>query len=31
MGATSGGGTVHSSEVTRRLLLVEQDLPTRKK
>jgi hypothetical protein len=25
-GATSGGGTVHSSEVTRRVLLVEEEL-----
>ena len=27
-GATSGGETAHSSEVTRRLLLVEEELPT---
>ena len=28
MGVTSGGGTAHTSEVTRRLLLVAEDLPT---
>jgi hypothetical protein len=28
MGATSEGGTAHSSEVTRRVLLVENELPT---
>jgi hypothetical protein len=27
-GATSGGGTAHSSEVTIRLLLVEEELLT---
>jgi hypothetical protein len=27
MGATSGGGTAHSSEVTRRVQLVEEELP----
>jgi hypothetical protein len=27
-GATSGEGTVHSSEVARRVLLVEEELPT---
>jgi hypothetical protein len=27
-GATSGGGTAYTSEVTRRLLLVEEELPT---
>ena len=26
MGATSGGGTVHSAEVRRRVLLVEEEL-----
>ena len=26
MGATSGGGTLHSSEVTRRVFLVEEEL-----
>ena len=31
MGATSGGGTDHSSEVTRRVLLVEEELSTRQK
>jgi hypothetical protein len=30
-GATSGGGTVHSSEVTRRVLLVEEELSTLQK
>jgi hypothetical protein len=30
-GATSGGGTAHSSEVTRRVLLVEEELPTLQK
>jgi hypothetical protein len=29
MGATSGEGTDHSSEVTPRVLLVEEELPTR--
>jgi hypothetical protein len=27
MGGTSGGGTAHSSEVTRRVLLVEGESP----
>jgi hypothetical protein len=27
-GVTSGEGTAHSSEVTRRVLLVEKELPT---
>jgi hypothetical protein len=30
-GATSGGGTAYTSEVTRRLLLVEEELPTLQK
>jgi hypothetical protein len=30
-GATNGGGTAHSSEVTRRVLLVEEELPTLQK
>jgi hypothetical protein len=30
-GATSGGGTANSSEVTRRVLLVEEELPTLQK
>jgi hypothetical protein len=30
-GATSGGGTAHSSEVTQRVLLVEKKLPTLQK
>jgi hypothetical protein len=30
-GATIGGGTAHSSEVTRRVLLVEEELPTLQK
>jgi hypothetical protein len=28
MGATSGEGTAHSSEATRRVLLVEEELPS---
>jgi hypothetical protein len=28
MGATNGGGTSHSSEVTRRVLTVEEELST---
>jgi hypothetical protein len=28
MSVTSGGGNAHTSEVTRRLLLVEEELPT---
>jgi hypothetical protein len=31
MGATSGVGTDHSSEITRRVLLVEEELPTLQK
>ena len=31
MGGTSGGGTAHSSEVTRWVLLVEEELSTRQK
>ena len=31
MGGTSGGGTVHSSEVTRQVVLVEEKLSTRQK
>jgi hypothetical protein len=31
MGATSGGGTAHTSEVTRQLLLVDEELPTLQK
>ena len=31
MGGTSGGGTVHSSEVRRRVLLVEEKLSIRQK
>jgi hypothetical protein len=30
-GATIGRGTAHSSEVTRRVLLVDVELPTRQK
>jgi hypothetical protein len=30
-GATSDGGTAHSSEVTRRVVLVEEELPTLQK
>jgi hypothetical protein len=30
-GVTSGGGTDHSSEVTRQVLLVEEELPTLQK
>ena len=28
MAVTSGGGTAHTSEVTRRVLLVEKKLPS---
>ena len=31
MGGTSGGGTAHSSEVTRWVLLVEEELTTLQK
>ena len=31
MGCTSGGGNAHSSEVTRQVLLVEEELSTRQK
>jgi hypothetical protein len=31
MGGISGGETVHSSEVTRQVVLVEEELPTRQK
>jgi hypothetical protein len=30
-GATSGGGTAHSSLVTRQVLLMEEELPTLQK
>jgi hypothetical protein len=30
-GATSGGGTAYSSEVTRRVLLVDEELSTLQK